>query len=578
MLSRAAHPRALPASGRPRLFRDAAREAALERDARAPERIRTAPHRLVRPAARVKLARLRLDAALAFDPQLRRRRRARRRVRARASPCSPAKPAPASRSCSTRSACCSATASSCGSCAPGAERAELAAEFDVADAPAVARVARRAGARRRRRRSAAAPRARRAGHEPRVDQRPARHARAAEGAGRDAGRPSTASTRTSRSRSRRRSAASSTRSAASRRWRAKSRERWRAWRAAVERRDAAAHAARGHRRRARIPRRAPARTRGARRHAKPNGRELSAAQSRLANAADLIAAATQGGEALSEGDDALAVRLAQLDAAAARRRGARSGAGGRRRAARARGRSSSTRRRARCATTSAASTSIPTELERVEERLVGDPRHGAQASRAARSAARAARRNRGAPGGARRIRRRRGAGRARGARRSSSTATPREQLSKKRRFARQRTRASRHRGDAGAARWPAAGSRSRSSRWPRPQATGSSSVEFRVASHPKQPLGPLARVASGGELSRIALAIQVVASEVGQVPTLVFDEVDSGIGGAVAATVGAPAAGARRAAAGAVRDAPAAGGGVRRRAFPREQDGQRRQA
>jgi DNA repair protein RecN (Recombination protein N) len=48
----------------------------------------------------------------------------------------------------------------------------------------------------------------------------------------------------------------------------------------------------------------------------------------------------------------------------------------------------------------------------------------------------------------------------------------------------------------------------------------------------------LARVASGGELSRIALAIQVVASEVGQVPTLVFDEVDSGIGGAVAATVG----------------------------------------
>ena len=55
-------------------------------------------------------------------------------------------------------------------------------------------------------------------------------------------------------------------------------------------------------------------------------------------------------------------------------------------------------------------------------------------------------------------------------------------------------------------------------------------------------------MASGGELSRIALAIQVVGSEAGQVPTLVFDEVDSGIGGAVAATVGQllQALGARR--------------------------------
>jgi len=69
-------------------------------------------------------------------------------------------------------------------------------------------------------------------------------------------------------------------------------------------------------------------------------------------------------------------------------------------------------------------------------------------------------------------------------------------------------------------------------------AYGQEQVEFRVATHPKQPLGPLAKVASGGELSRIALAIQVVTSEVAAVPTLVFDEVDSGIGGAVAATVG----------------------------------------
>jgi len=71
-----------------------------------------------------------------------------------------------------------------------------------------------------------------------------------------------------------------------------------------------------------------------------------------------------------------------------------------------------------------------------------------------------------------------------------------------------------------------------------PASHGLEHVELRVAGHPKQPLGPLARVASGGELSRIALAIQVVTSEVGHVPTLIFDEVDTGIGGAVAATVG----------------------------------------
>jgi DNA repair protein RecN (Recombination protein N) len=59
-----------------------------------------------------------------------------------------------------------------------------------------------------------------------------------------------------------------------------------------------------------------------------------------------------------------------------------------------------------------------------------------------------------------------------------------------------------------------------------------------TATHPKQALGPLSRVASGGELSRLGLAIQVVLSEVGTVPTLIFDEVDAGIGGGVAAAVG----------------------------------------
>src|SRR2546422_6589667 len=64
---------------------------------------------------------------------------------------------------------------------------------------------------------------------------------------------------------------------------------------------------------------------------------------------------------------------------------------------------------------------------------------------------------------------------------------------------------------------------------------GMESVEFRVATHPKQPLGAIARVASGGELSRLALAIQVALADAGQVPTLIFDEVDVGIGGAGAA-------------------------------------------
>ena len=81
-----------------------------------------------------------------------------------------------------------------------------------------------------------------------------------------------------------------------------------------------------------------------------------------------------------------------------------------------------------------------------------------------------------------------------------------------------------------------------------PASYGLEDITFRVASHPKQPMAPLSRVASGGELSRIALAVQVAASEAGQIPTLVFDEVDSGVGGAVAATVGQllQALGARR--------------------------------
>jgi DNA repair protein RecN (Recombination protein N) len=71
-----------------------------------------------------------------------------------------------------------------------------------------------------------------------------------------------------------------------------------------------------------------------------------------------------------------------------------------------------------------------------------------------------------------------------------------------------------------------------------PGASGAEEVEFEVASHPSLPLRPLAKVASGGELARISLAIQLVASRAAPVTTLVFDEVDAGIGGAVAETVG----------------------------------------
>ena len=63
-------------------------------------------------------------------------------------------------------------------------------------------------------------------------------------------------------------------------------------------------------------------------------------------------------------------------------------------------------------------------------------------------------------------------------------------------------------------------------------------IELLVSANPGQPLLPLARVASGGEISRISLGIQVATAACGSVPTLVFDEVDVGIGGAVAEIVG----------------------------------------
>ena len=71
-----------------------------------------------------------------------------------------------------------------------------------------------------------------------------------------------------------------------------------------------------------------------------------------------------------------------------------------------------------------------------------------------------------------------------------------------------------------------------------PSPAGSEKAEFMVAAHAGVAVKPLARVASGGELARISLAIAVIAASATPVPTLIFDEVDAGIGGAVAETVG----------------------------------------
>lgn len=71
-----------------------------------------------------------------------------------------------------------------------------------------------------------------------------------------------------------------------------------------------------------------------------------------------------------------------------------------------------------------------------------------------------------------------------------------------------------------------------------PTAHGLEQVQFQVAANKGNPPRPLNKVASGGELARISLALQVVTSQYTQIPTLIFDEVDTGIGGGVAEMVG----------------------------------------
>lgn len=71
-----------------------------------------------------------------------------------------------------------------------------------------------------------------------------------------------------------------------------------------------------------------------------------------------------------------------------------------------------------------------------------------------------------------------------------------------------------------------------------PRLTGNEQIEFVVKMNPGQPFAPLAKVASGGELSRISLAIHVISAQLNSTATLIFDEIDTGIGGTTAAIVG----------------------------------------
>ena len=311
-------------------------------------------------------------------------------------------------------------------------------------------------------------------------------------------------------------------------------QRWREWRFAVDERDAAVHVAQasGAEREFLDARRRELSALGV---SEAEWTELSMAQSRLANAADLIDAATQGSHTLADGDDALLGRIAQI---AQRLKAAavndprladvvaliEPAAIGLDEAARA------LREYQRHLELD------PQELQRVEGRLTAihdtarkhrvrpEALPGLLAETQARLAALAE--SADAEALARRA-----------ANAEQQFRAHAEPLSSKRRFAATELG---HRVTETMQALNMAGGRLEITFEPlaEPASFGLEELVFQVASHPKQALGPLARVASGGELSRIALAIQVVASEVGQVPTLVFDEVDAGIGGAVAATVG----------------------------------------
>ena len=72
----------------------------------------------------------------------------------------------------------------------------------------------------------------------------------------------------------------------------------------------------------------------------------------------------------------------------------------------------------------------------------------------------------------------------------------------------------------------------------KPKSHGTDNIEYLISANPGQQTMPLSKVASGGELSRMSLSIQVIASDGSAIPTMVFDEVDSGVGGGIAEMVG----------------------------------------
>jgi DNA repair protein RecN (Recombination protein N) len=311
-------------------------------------------------------------------------------------------------------------------------------------------------------------------------------------------------------------------------------EAWRTWRAAVERHEAAASAAKASasEREFLESRRRELAALGM---TESEWAELSASQSRLANSASLLEIATQGSEALVEGDDALVRRLSQL--VHRLESGATHDPAIRDIIALIEPASIQLDEAARALRDYLRRLDLdPAELTRVEARLASI--HDTARKYRVRPEALPALL---AETDARLLALAEAADDAALARRATDAeqrylalAKP---LSAKRRFAANELA---HRVTDAMQELAMAGGRldvalvAESS----PASHGLEHVEFRVAGHPKQPLGPLARVASGGELSRIALAIQVVTSEVGHVPTLIFDEVDTGIGGAVAATVG----------------------------------------
>ncbi|KAK0340194.1 hypothetical protein LTR94_031529, partial [Friedmanniomyces endolithicus] len=69
-------------------------------------------------------------------------------------------------------------------------------------------------------------------------------------------------------------------------------------------------------------------------------------------------------------------------------------------------------------------------------------------------------------------------------------------------------------------------------------AAGKDRVEFEISTNPGSPFAPLMKIASGGELSRFILALKVALAETGGAATMIFDEIDRGVGGAVASAIG----------------------------------------